>query len=104
MPCRPTPLLPADRPWPVRIATTEQTPAPCSASSIVSHGTPLPRPLATPMCELALPSQRGGTHHWLEVLLDGELVTICDGTGAGLVYRVDEPHALELLIENLPRL
>ena len=97
------PLLPTDRPWPVRIATTEQTRTLLGYIDR-SHGTPLPGLHATPMCELALPSQRGDTYHWLEVLLDGELVRIYDGTGAGLVYRVDDPHALELLIENLPRL
>ena len=93
----------ADRQWPLRVATQGQ------ARALLMHidrrnGTAMPGLLATPACELALPSHREDTYHRLELLLDGELVRIYDATGTGLVYAVDDPDALEILVENIPRI
>lgn len=67
-------------------------------------GSVLPGLLANPACEVALPSSEPGRYHVLQVLMDGELVRAYPrGHEAhGIVYPVDDPHALMSLVASLP--
>lgn len=66
-------------------------------------GSVLPGLLAAPTCEIALPSQEPGAYHLLQVLLDGEIVRAYPRGHEthGIVYPVDDPHALKSVIATL---
>jgi hypothetical protein len=68
-----------------------------------SEGAPMPGLLAAPLCELALPSAQAGLFHSIQVLLSGAFVRVYpDGDQRpGIVYPVDDSHALNLLVESL---
>jgi hypothetical protein len=68
-----------------------------------SEGAPMPGLLAAPVCELALPSAEPGLYHSVQVLLGGAFVRVYpDGDHRpGIVYPVDDPHALHELVESL---
>lgn len=57
--------------------------------------------LATPLCEIAIPSARDGLHHVLQVLLDGRLVRVYPANGPALLYPVGDPQALLALVSTL---
>lgn len=57
--------------------------------------------LATPLCEIAIPSSRDGLHHVLQVLLDGQFVRVYPASGPGLLYPIDDPQALLALVSTL---
>jgi hypothetical protein len=59
--------------------------------------------LATPMCELALPSVTAGAYHIAHVLLDGEFVRFYpDGDASpGVVYPVHNAYRLRRIVEGL---
>jgi hypothetical protein len=96
--------LSAHRPgWPRRIASAE------AARGILrlvrrTAGAEMPGLLASPTCEIALPSTRPEWYHFMQILLDGEFVRVYpDGPGKpGVVYPVDEPRALRTLVDQLP--
>jgi len=93
--------LPAP-PWPRRVATAS---AARQLLQLVRRdaGAPMPGPLATPSCELALPSAKPGAYHIAHVLLDGAFVRFYpDGAAApGVVYPVDDAPGLRRIVEGL---
>lgn len=98
-----SPLATHPPPWPRRIATAE------AARDLLrlvrrSAGAEMPGLLASPSCELALPSPARDWYHLVQVLLDGELVRVYpEGpAGPGIVYPVDDPRALRALVDRLP--
>lgn len=96
--------VPTGRTWPVRIATPREGGA---LLGLVrrQYGAEMPGLLATPACEVLLPSTVPGEYRSLQALLGGEFVRVYpDGPDApGLVYPVADPDALEAIIEGLPR-
>jgi hypothetical protein len=96
------PLAPRVARWPVRVATAG------AARRILQlirrdAGAHMPGLLATPTCELALASATPGAYHLVHVLLDDAFMRFYpDGIGApGVVYPVEEPHALRRIIAEL---
>lgn len=90
-------------PWPRRVATAHaaRTLLACVRRT---GGVQMDGLLTAPSCEVVLPSNLAGHYHLVQVLLDGELVRVYpDGTGAaGVVYAVEDPHALRAIVERLP--
>ncbi len=97
-----TPLA-ADREWVYRVADHRQARA-LLRTVRRREGAKLPGLLATPSCEIALPSPDEGRYYCLQLLLDCELVRVYpDGFDApAVVYPVDDPHALASIVEQLP--
>jgi len=98
-----SPLSRQDSRWPRRIADG------IVAQSIVrlirrSAGAHMPGLLASPNCEIALPSSKPNWYYLAQILLDGEFVRVYpDGARApGVVFPVEDPFALRNLVENLP--
>jgi hypothetical protein len=67
-------------------------------------GAQMPGLQAAPRYDLALPSTKPGWYHQLQVLLDGEFVRVYpDGEASpGVVFPVDDPVLLRVLVEALP--
>jgi hypothetical protein len=67
-------------------------------------GSVLPGLLAVPACEVALPAAEPGRYHLLQILMEGEIVRAYPHGHEthGIVYPVDDPHALMSLIAALP--
>jgi hypothetical protein len=67
------------------------------------EGAPVLGPLATPMCELALPATGPDSYHVAHVVLGGEFLQFYpDGmSGPGIVFPVDDPGALRRIIATL---
>jgi hypothetical protein len=90
------------RVWPIRIANEH------AARGILrlvrrGEGAQMPGLLATPSCEIALPSTHAGLYHRLQILLDGQFVrAYFDESRHGVLYPVSHPEALCSLIEQLP--
>lgn len=98
-----SPLDSHRRPWPQRIASSE------AARDILrlvrrTAGAEMPGLLASPSCEIAMPSTKPNWYHLAQILLDGEFVRVYpDGSRkAGVVYPVDDARALRALVEQLP--
>ena len=98
----PAAVVNATLPWPHRLANHED------ARLILrlvrrSEGAPMPGLLAAPVCELAVPSAEPGLYHSVQVLLGGAFVRVYpDGDHRpGIVYPVDDPHALHAVVESL---
>lgn len=96
--------LPAAR-WPRRFAGKHM------AQEILrlirrDDGAQMPGLQAAPRYELALPSAKPGWYHQLQILLDGEFVRAYpDGEAhPGVVFPVDDPALLRVLVESLPAL
>ena len=97
------PLIEREHPWPRRVASTD------AARSILrlvrrTDGAQMPGLLAQPSCDLALPASQPNSYHLAQVLFDGEFVRVYpDGhRKPGVVYPVEDPHALRALVDNLP--
>lgn len=60
--------------------------------------------LAAPSCEIALPSARPDRFHLAQVLFEGEYLRVYpDGDGEpGVVFPVEDPHALRAIVDRLP--
>ena len=88
----------AARPWPVHVVGLEQ------ARELLNlihrrDGSIIPGLVASPTCELALPSGVADRYHLVQVLLNGELVRVYPpGMPDGVVYPVDDPYELRKLI------
>jgi hypothetical protein len=97
------PLAITDHDWPHRIADREQARA---LLRLVRRrdGATMPGLLAKPHCEVALPAPEDGHYHRAQVLLDCELVRVYpDGADRpAVVYPVDDPHALKMIVDRLP--
>jgi len=103
LPC--APLLVREQPWPRRVA-----------NAAVAHdilrlvrrdaGAQMPGLLAAPSCEIALPAAQPNAYHVAQVLLDGEFVRVYpEGEHQpGVVFPVEDPHALRRLVDELPML
>lgn len=89
-------------PWPRRIANVE------IARRILglvrrTEGAEMPGLLASPSCELALPSAEASSYHIVQVLLDGNFVRVYpDQQRSGIVYPVDDSRGLRQMIDELP--
>jgi hypothetical protein len=96
-----TTLLPSQRRWPCRVASTQAT---RDILQLVRRheGAQLAGLLAAPSCEIAIPARTG--YHFVQVLLDGEFLRVYpDGPlSPGVVFPVDDPHALRALLDRLP--
>jgi hypothetical protein len=97
------PLIVRHQPWPRRIAST------AVAHDILrlvrrNAGAQMPGLLAAPSCEIALPAARPNWYHLAQVLFDGEFVRVYpDGERQpGVVYPVEDPHALRRLVDEIP--
>lgn len=103
LPARPLAEL-ATTMWPRRFASRE------AAGEILAliqrkSGRSMPGLLATPSCELALPSATAGAYYVAHVLLDGSLVRIYPNSllQNSVCYAVHEPRELAALVEALPQ-
>lgn len=69
-------------------------------------GAQLPGLLAAPVCELVFPGNRPRTYRRAQVILDGELIRFYPRGAAepGVVWAVEDPHALVQVCEQLPAL
>jgi hypothetical protein len=97
------PLIVREHPWPRRVASMDA--AREFLRLVRRHeGAQMPGLLASPSCEIALPASRPSWYHLAQVLLDGEFVRVYpDGNRkAGVVFPVDDPHALRALVAELP--
>jgi hypothetical protein len=98
----PATALQPSRSWPHRLASPEDV---RFILGLVrrSEGAPMPGLLAAPVCELAVPSAEPGLYHSVQVLLGGAFVRVYpDGDHRpGIVYPVDDPHALHAHVESL---
>jgi hypothetical protein len=97
------PIGPRSAQWPTRVATAE---AARQLLRLIDRdaGAQMPGLLATPACELALPSATAGAYHVAHVLLDGAFVRFYPGGPAepGVVYPIDDASALRRIIDELP--
>jgi len=90
--------LDEERPWPVHVVTAEQ------ARELLSlvrrgEGSILPSLVASPSCELALPSAESHRYHRLEVVCDGQLVRVRPrGSAEAVVYPVRDAATFLQLI------
>lgn len=88
--------------WPRRVANDRV------ARSILRlvrrrEGSLVPGLLATPSCDIAIPSTTEGLYHVAQVVLDGQFVRVYpEGTAQGVLYPVNHPQALRTLVEELP--
>jgi hypothetical protein len=95
------PLIVHANPWPRHVLEVDV--ARKVLSSIRrNEGAPMPGLLATPMCELALPSGRANMFHVMQLMLDAQFVRVYpDGNGPGILYPVKDPSSLlELIAPN----
>ncbi len=99
----PATALNPSSPWPCRVAD------PSTTRAIVrlirrNDGACMPGLLAMPRCEVAIPAQRAGTYHRLQLVLDGDFVRVYpDGTNKpGVLYPVGDSHLLRILVDKLP--
>jgi len=97
------PLIVREHAWPRRIATPE------IARQILRlvrrrEGAQMPGLLAAPNCEVALPSGKPSWFYLAQILLDGEFIRVYPegDRKPGVLYPVDDPHALRMLVETLP--
>ncbi len=69
-----------------------------------TDGAQMPGLLTTPSCEIALPSNKPGWYHRIQMLLDGEFVRIYpDGDDRpGVLFPVDDPAGLRSIVVELP--
>ena len=88
--------------WPQHLATAEQ------AKYILNlvrrrEGATMPGLLATPHCEILMPSARADAFHRVQVLLAGEFIRVYpDGEDRpGVLYPVDDPRALRLFVDAM---
>jgi hypothetical protein len=97
------PLGPHPGHWPRRIASRD---AVRQILRLIRRdaGAQMPGLLAAPTCELALPSADPIAYHVAHVLLEGAFVRFHpDGvTAPGVVYPVDDTHALRRIVDELP--
>ena len=96
-------LADAPQRWPLRICDHEQARA--LLRLVRRHqGATMPGLLSAPSCEVALPSHDPVRFHRAQVLLDCGLIRVYpDGPDRpGVVFPVDEPHALRQLLAQLP--
>ena len=89
--------------WPLRIASYDDA---RTLLRLVRRrdGAAMPGLLTSPHCEVALPSSQAGSFHRMQVLLEGELVRVYpDGAKEpGIVYPVEDPYALKMLVDRMP--
>ena len=96
------PLIVHDIQWPRHYARADDA---RSVLALVrrTEGAEMPGLLATPMCEIALPSTRMGLFHVVHVMLDGQFVRVYPNAGGtGVLYPVRDPVALLSLVTGLP--
>lgn len=98
-----SPLTTHRQPWPQRIANSE------AARSILrlvrrTAGAEMPGLVAAPSCEIALPSSKPNWYHVAQILLDGEFIRVYPegDCRSGVLYPVDDPSALKVLVDRLP--
>lgn len=98
-----SPLSTHRPPWPQRLASTE------AARRILrlvrrTAGAEMPGLVAVPNCEIALPSSKPDWYHLAQILLDCEFVRVYPEGQAkpGVLYPVDDPSALQVLVDQLP--
>lgn len=98
----PTTMLHERSAWPRRIATPE------AARTLLrfirrSQGMRMAGLLASPSCEIALPSTQPDRYHLAQVLFEGEYLRVYpEGHIApGVVYPVDDPYSLRTLVDRL---
>ena len=98
-----SPLSAHRPPWPRRVASPE------AARGILrlvrrTAGAEMPGLLASPSCEIALPSAKPDWYHLMQILLDGDFVRVYpDGPARpGVVYPIDDPRVLWSLLSQLP--
>jgi len=98
------PALPiiTSTPWPRRLVDRN------SAREILrlvrrDEGGTMPGLLASPSCELALPSARPNAYHFAQILLDENFVRVYpDPHQPGVLYPVSEPKTLRSIVDALP--
>lgn len=99
------PLVPLEDPshsWPRLVANDRM------ARSILRlvrrhQGTLAPGLLATPNCEIAIPSSLTGLYHVAQIVLDGQFIRVYPkDSNIGVLFPVEYPHALRSLVETLP--
>lgn len=99
------PLASSPAPWPQRVATGSAT---REILQLIRRnaGARMPGLIATPSCELALPSAMHGAYHLMHVLFDGAFVRCFpDGiTVPGVVYPVEDAPRLHRIVGELPLL
>jgi hypothetical protein len=99
----PAEWLTGGQPWPQRLATADQARA---ILRLVRRrdGAAMPGLLAAPHCEVALPSPDPRRFHRAQVLLDCEFVRVYpEGSDRpGIVFPVDDPYSLKMLVDRLP--
>jgi hypothetical protein len=99
------PLSPQRTPWPQRIATGTAVRR-ILALICRNAGARMPGLIATPSCELAVPSATRSGYHLMHILFDGAFVR-CFPDGAsvpGVVYPVDDAPLLHRIVGELPLL
>jgi hypothetical protein len=89
--------------WPRRVASDRV------ARSILRlvrrrEGSLVPGLLATPSCEIAIPSSRTGLYHLAQVVLDAQFLRVYPegNSNVGVLYPVEHPQTLRSLVEDLP--
>jgi hypothetical protein len=67
-------------------------------------GAQMPGLLSSPLCEILFPGNTANTFRRAQVVLDGEFVRFYPRGDAapGVVWAVDDPHALVQLVERIP--
>lgn len=67
-------------------------------------GAQMPGLLSAPLCEIVFPGHAVGTFRRAQVVLDGEFVRFYPrgDSSPGVIWAVDDPHALVQLVEQLP--
>jgi hypothetical protein len=89
-------------PWPRRLADRD------SAREILrlvrrDEGGVMPGLLASPACEIALPSVTPDAYHFAQILFDANFVRVYpDPKLPGVLYPVSEPSALRSIVDALP--
>lgn len=90
--------------WPRYVATANQM------GELLQHvsrrqGSQMPGLLSAPVCEVLFPGHAANTVRRAQVVLDGDFVRFYPRgeTAPGVVWPVDDPHALLATIERLPR-
>ncbi len=90
-------------PWAHRTATERQM---CDVLRLVKRrdGAQMPGLLSAPLCEIVFPGNTANMVRRAQVVLDGEFVRFYPRGDAspGVVWAVDDPHALVQLVERLP--
>jgi hypothetical protein len=88
--------------WPHRLATRDDVRALLHLIRR-TEGATMPGLLATPQCEIAMPSVRPGEYHRAQLLFDGAFIRVYpDGHDRpGVVYPANDPRALRALVATL---